>query len=335
MWRNEVDTYFHFPPDLFNLLVDTIPRLNKTKKDLLLFFENVGVPKQYLQTYYILLDRNRSQFKKFDVTREILAVLNEQAEKMLGVRRRLLQRVIEFDSFETCYPNDKDRAKANVLDIQKLVKLKDTVTKYENYLSKEQSEKIKIQQEKIEKIRKSKAQFEDLCQRFSKLFSVQNPQERGKKLEKVLNDIFGYFKIGVKEDFVIYDDETGKNYEQIDGVVEINHYLTLIEMKWEKNPIGADKVGRFMSRLLVRKNVDGLIISYSSFTDTAISTAKEALSISVLALVDLKDIFEVLNREKDLAEFLEEIVKNVKLYKNPKPRVDISNLKNIDYSLYF
>ena len=29
----------------------------------------------------------------------------------------------------------------------------------------------------------------------------------------------------IKEDFVIYDDETGKNYEQIDGVVEINHFL--------------------------------------------------------------------------------------------------------------
>ena len=31
-----MDMYFHFPPDLFNILVDTIPRLNKTKKDLLI-----------------------------------------------------------------------------------------------------------------------------------------------------------------------------------------------------------------------------------------------------------------------------------------------------------
>lgn len=84
-----MDTYFHFPPDLFNLLVDTIPRLNKTKKDLLLFFQNVGVQKAQLQPYYILLSSNRSQFKKYDVTREILAFLNQESEKMLGVRRRL------------------------------------------------------------------------------------------------------------------------------------------------------------------------------------------------------------------------------------------------------
>lgn len=329
-----MDTYFHFPPDLFNLLVDTIPRLNKTKKDLLLFFQNVGVQKAQLQPYYILLSSNRSQFKKYDVTREILAFLNQESERMLGVRRRLLQRVIEFDSFETCYPNDKDRAKANVADIQKLIKMKDTVTKYENYLIKEQSEKMKKQQEIVHKIRRSKERFEDLQQRFSQLFSIQNPQERGKKLEKVLNDIFSYFKIGVKEDFIIYDDETGKNYEQIDGVVEINHYLTLVEMKWEKVPIGADKIARFMSRLLVRKNVDGIVISYSSFAETAVPTAKEALAISVIALVDLKDIFDVLNQKKDLAEFFSELIKNVKLYKNPKPVVNIRNLKDLDYSLY-
>lgn len=329
-----MDTFFHFPPDLFNLLVDTIPRLNKSKKDLLLFFQNVGVPKEYLQQYHVLLVRNRSQFKKYDVTREVLTFLNEHPEKMLGVRRKLLQRVIEFESFDICYPNDKDRAKANVSDIKKLVKLKDTVTKYENFLSKEQNEKVKIQQEKAEKIRESKEHFEELCKKFDQLFTIQSPQERGKKLEKVLNEIFAYFNIGIKEDFVVYDDETGKNYEQIDGVVEINHYLTLIEMKWEKTPIGADKVGRFMSRLLVRKNVDGIIISYSSFTETAIPTAKDALAISVLALVDLKDIFDVLNQKKDLAEYFSEVIKNVKLYKTPKPVVSINNLKSIDYSLY-
>ncbi len=329
-----MDTYFHFPPDLFNLLVDTIPRLNRSKKDLLLFFQNVGVPNTYLQPYILLLNTNRSQFKKFDVTRDILAVLNKQQEQMLGVRRKLLQRVVEFYSFETCYPNDKDRAKANVADIQKLVKLKDTVTKYENYLHKEQNEKIRVKQEKFDKIRKSKEHFENLKQRFVQLFSIENPQDRGKKLESVLNDIFSYFKIGIKEDFSICDDETGKIYEQIDGAIEINNCLTLIEMKWEKSPIGAEKVARFIQRLLVRTNVDGIIVSYSSFTETAMVTAKEALALSVIALVDLRDIFNVLNQEKDLADFFSNFIRNVKLYKNPKPVVNLENIKNIDYTLY-
>lgn len=94
-----MDTFFHFPPDLFNLLVDTIPRLNKSKRDLLIFFQSVGVPEGYLRPFYDLLNSNNSQFKKFNVTRELLCILNQQTDKMLGVRRQLLKRVIEFDSF--------------------------------------------------------------------------------------------------------------------------------------------------------------------------------------------------------------------------------------------
>lgn len=194
-----MSTYFHYPPDLFNLLVDTIPRLNKTKKDLLLFFQNVGVPSQHLHHYYVLLNTNRSQFNKFDVTREILGWLNQQSDRMLGVRRKLLQRVIEYEAFESCYPNDKDRAKANVADIKKMVQLKDTVTKFENLLNKEQNEKILRQKEKLDKIKKSKEHFENLRQRFTNLFSIQNPQERGKKLEKVLNDILPILKLELKK----------------------------------------------------------------------------------------------------------------------------------------
>ena len=181
-----MDMYFHFPPDLFNILVDTIPRLNKTKKDLLLFFQNVGVPSTYLQPYYLLLNTNRSQFKKFDVTREVLATLNEQTEKMLGVRRKLLQRIVEFDSFETCYPNDKDRAKANVSDIQKIVKLKDTVTKYENYLSREQCEKIQEKQKVVDKLCQSRKHFVDLNRDFPNLFLFRTLKKEEKNLNRSL-----------------------------------------------------------------------------------------------------------------------------------------------------
>jgi hypothetical protein len=38
------DITFHFPPELFNLLVDTIPLLNRSKKDVLTFFRGAGVP---------------------------------------------------------------------------------------------------------------------------------------------------------------------------------------------------------------------------------------------------------------------------------------------------
>jgi hypothetical protein len=38
------DITFHYPPELFNLLVDVVPLLSRSKRDVLLFFRGAGVP---------------------------------------------------------------------------------------------------------------------------------------------------------------------------------------------------------------------------------------------------------------------------------------------------
>lgn len=38
------ETTFQYPPDLFALLVDTVPVLCKSKKDVVLFFRGAGAP---------------------------------------------------------------------------------------------------------------------------------------------------------------------------------------------------------------------------------------------------------------------------------------------------
>lgn len=43
----EMDITFHYPPDLMSLLVQTIPRLCRSKKDTVLFFRGAGVD-QYI-----------------------------------------------------------------------------------------------------------------------------------------------------------------------------------------------------------------------------------------------------------------------------------------------
>ena len=49
MTKSAPDITFPYPPDLFNLLVDTIPLLNRSKKDVLLFFRGAGVHEEVLQ----------------------------------------------------------------------------------------------------------------------------------------------------------------------------------------------------------------------------------------------------------------------------------------------
>lgn len=86
-----------------------------------------------------------------------------------------------------------------------------------------------------------------------------------------------------------------------------------------------------MSRLFVRNNVDGIIISYSSFTNTAIPTAKDGLIHKTIALVDLQDIAKIIEQKKDLSIYFSLLIKEVKLYKNPKPTILILDLPNIDF----
>lgn len=326
---------YHFPPDLFNLLVDAIPRINRTKKDLLAFFKNVGTPISLLNKYYPLINYDPKQISKKDITREVLEYLNSKdTDEYLGIRRQLLQRVVDFTAFNTCYDNDVDSAKARIYEIKQLVNLKDSVTKQEQFIENERQEKIKAKQQQIQKLNNSKAKYDSITNEFNKLFSIINPQLRGKSLETVLNDLFTFFKISIRESFCISDEETGKIYEQIDGVVEINTYLTLIEMKWENAPIGVDKVSRFMTRVFLRNNVDGILISYSSFTDTASPIVKEGLSQKTVALVELQDIHKLLALKKDLPTYFTSLIREVRLNKNPKPFISIENLPDIDFSKY-
>ena len=326
---------YHFPPDLFNLLVDAITKINRTKKDLLSFFKNVGTPMPLLNKYYSIVNYDPKQISKRDITREVLEHLNSSdSNEYLEIRRKLLKRVVDFTAFNTCYDNDVDSAKARIYEIKQLVDLKDSVTKQEQFIKNERNEKIKAKQQQLNRLTASKEKFDAITNDFNKLFSISNPQIRGKALETVLNELFTFFKIGIRESFCIADEDSGKIYEQIDGTIELNNYLTLVEMKWEHKPIGVDPVSRFMTRLFVRSNVDGIIISYSSFTDTAPPIVKEGLSQRTVALVDLQAISKMLTLKKDLPEYLTSLIKEVRLTKNPKPIISIENLSDIDFSKY-
>jgi hypothetical protein len=53
---NEV---FHYPPDLFELVVQTIPLLNRSKRSVLLFFKGAGVQEKLIADITNILSTNR------------------------------------------------------------------------------------------------------------------------------------------------------------------------------------------------------------------------------------------------------------------------------------
>jgi restriction system protein len=105
--------------------------------------------------------------------------------------------------------------------------------------------------------------------------------------------------------------------EQIDGVIELDGHLFLVEMKWWESPLGPPEVSQHISRLLLRSSVGGIFISSSDYTPAALEMCRDFLQQRILVLCTLREIVDLLNRESDLPSVLRAKVRAAKLDRNP------------------
>jgi restriction system protein len=110
----EINNTFHYPSELMSLLIDTIPLLNRKKIDVFLFFEGAGVPLKLMQSLRQQWQQNKDSVNKYEITQQILTKLNQDDETYLRERREVLKRVVEFESFSSCWPNDQLKARGQV-----------------------------------------------------------------------------------------------------------------------------------------------------------------------------------------------------------------------------
>ena len=134
----------------------------------------------------------------------------------------------------------------------------------------ENSKKMKILQEKKEKLSQIKNDF-------YALFAMEDRNQRGLLLEKVLNSYFMYCEILVKENFRLTGDEGAGILEQIDGIVELDGQVFLVEMKWRSDPIGRNDIYTHLGRIYHRTNAHGIYISAAGYSSSAIEATLEAL----------------------------------------------------------
>src|ERR1051326_6922867 len=99
----ELNDVFHYPPDLFELVVQTIPLLNRSKESVLLFFKGAGVDENIFSDITQTVRTNKDGISKFEISKRILERINEDTEKYLRQRREILKRITEFEAFSTCW----------------------------------------------------------------------------------------------------------------------------------------------------------------------------------------------------------------------------------------
>jgi restriction system protein len=229
---------YHYPADLLQLLIDVIPLLCRSKRDVLTFFRSAGVRASFLDDLDKRLRREPEKLNKHEIARTVLTLLNEKGEPALRERREVLRRVVEWEDFSTCYADNRERAQYLVVQIQRLVGVKDAFTRMR--MEREAEKKLRQAkfQAKQDEVQQRKAELAEIKADLYALFSHSNPQQRGKALEGVLNRLFKVSGFHVRDAFALSGFEGEGTVEQVDGMVEIDGEPYLVEMKWWKTLVG-------------------------------------------------------------------------------------------------
>jgi restriction system protein len=317
-----MDITFQYPPELLNLLIEAIPKLCRSKPDLLMFFQGSGVGEEILRRHRVQLAQQKELFKKHVVTREVLTELNAKGDPTLRERREILRRVTQFEDFSVCWENDQPAARGLVAQIRDLVNVRDSFTRMNQERQRERDERLVMLRREQEAKEKREQELGRIREDLFALFGETNPWKRGKALEAVLNRYFAASSILISEAISLKGDAGTGIVEQIDGVVILRGSLFLVEMKWEKDTLGRDKVASHLVRVFNRSLAGGIIISYSDYAPAAIQDCRDALRDKAIVLCQLEELVRTIEAQGDLQAVLEKKLEAAVIHKNPLFRVE-------------
>jgi restriction system protein len=182
-----IDEAYHFPPELLELLTDTIPRLFRSKQAVIDFFVGAGTPAQYLADWRAKVRADRDSVKKHEIARDVLRRLNEGGDKTLRQRPEVIKRLSEFEDFSSCYENDRLQAQGLVAQVRQLVNVKDSFTRMNIERERERKQRQDDHERALKANQKDAAERAMIKDSLYKLFAEQDPWKRGNQLESVLN----------------------------------------------------------------------------------------------------------------------------------------------------
>jgi hypothetical protein len=311
------DPAFHYPPDLLNLLVEAIPRLCRSKLDVLLFFRGGGVPLRVTADLTRQVDQDRDSITKFQIVRTVLTRLNAKGDAALRERREILRRVTQWEDFSTCWEADRMEAMGLVGQIRHIVNVHDSFTRMSLEREVDRQARLEEHRTRQAQVQERRTRLQEVQRNLFALFAEPDAHKRGKALEEVLNNLFKHSAILVREAFTLRGWNAEGVIEQIDGVVEIDGEVYLVEMKWLKDRADKGDVSEQLVRVFSRSDARGIIVSASGFTNPAITTCREALHDRVVVLCELEEFVRLLEQERGLREVLKAKINAAIIDKNP------------------
>lgn len=308
---------YHWPADLLPLLVDTIPRLVRSKRDVLNLFRGCGVPASILAPVGARFRADPDGISKFEIARSVLIPLNERGDATLAARREVVKQVVEFENFTTCWANEALVARGLVAQVRDVVNRKDSFTRMHDKADAAAIERRAEAQTKIKETQAKREALASVKKDLFDLFSESDPWKRGKALESVLNRLFKVSGILIEEAFTVRGDEGEGIVEQIDGVIRLDGPC-LVEVKWLAGRVGVADSSQHLVRVFNRPQVRGLLISANGFSDGVEGQHRDALVQGrVVALCELKELVHILDREGDVEAYLRAKMDRAAIHREP------------------
>ena len=280
-------------------------------------FKGAAVEGRLLSGVTRKVNEDKASITKYEIVRTVLEKLNEKGDATLAARREVLRRIVEFEDFSTCWPDDRLKAQGMVAQIRQVVNVKDSFTRMRDEREHEQRERRTQQAERQRQEQQRREVMAAVRADLFALFGEQNPHRRGKKLEGVLNRLFDAGGILIRKAFAVTGSDGEGIVEQIDGVVEIDGEVYLVEMKWWNEPLGVETVSQHLVRVFNRGQARGIFISASGYTEPAVKTCRESLRRIVVVFCNLQEIVMLIEKEEDLKTVLKEKIRAAIVHKNP------------------
>jgi hypothetical protein len=137
-------------------------------------------------------------------------------------------------------------------------------------------------------------------EKFKKIRKL-DPRRRGLRFERLFYEIFDYHKILLEKS---YKNEDGS--QQIDGAVEINNRIFLVEVKWEKTKtLAASKLYSFLGKINSKiEGTLGVFISYKELRDNFIDSTRAGIKQNCIIIHGEENIIPIINGEISIADYI-------------------------------
>lgn len=142
-------------------------------------------------------------------------------------------------------------------------------------------------------------------------------RQRGFGFEKLLNEIFDERHVLITNSY-----RTAENSQQIDGAIEINGKIFLLEAKWEKSEtLAASKLYSFLGKINSKlEGTLGIFISYNTLSENFITSVRQGLKQNCIIIHGGDNIRDIIECNLNIEEFVWYCYRE----SSTKGRVDIS-----------